>query len=294
MSRTVQIAVLGTGLMGEPIAQNLARAGFDVRVWNRTPAKAQALAADGCTPCATPREAAERAEAVLTMLAHAEAAEGAILGEDGAAASLEPGALWIQMSTVGIAGGERLADLARERGLVYIDAPVMGSRGSAQQRALTVLGAGPVSARERCAPVFEAIAARTLWLDDKPGAGTRMKLVMLSWIFPLMEMMAEIISFSEVLGLDPKAALALIDGGPVPVPFQKARMMLEGQYPASHSLNLAGKDMRLVLDAAESAGLPMPVSRATTEQFSRAIDLGHGEADVSACFFACHPHPRAA
>ena len=294
MSTTMRIAVLGTGLMGEPIARNLARAGFEVRVWNRTPAKAERLAADGCRTCATPREAAERAEVVLTMLAHAEAVEAAVTGDGGAFASMDPGTTWIQMSTVGVAGGERLADLARERDVVYVDAPVMGSRGPAQQRALTVLGAGLVSARERCTPVFDAIAARTLWLDEKPGAGTRMKIVMLTWIFPLIEIMGEIISFSEALGVDPQDAIALVDGGPVPVPFQKARMMLEGEYEPSHSLNLAGKDMRLVLEAADGVGLALPVSRATTEQFVRAIELGHGEQDVSACFFANRAQARAA
>jgi 3-hydroxyisobutyrate dehydrogenase len=291
---STRVAVLGTGLMGEPIARNLARAGFDVRVWNRTPAKAQSLATDGCVPCATPREAAERADVVLTMLAHAEAVEAAVAGGHGAFAAMAPGTAWIQMSTVGVAGGERLAELARERDLVYVDAPVMGSRGPAQQRALTVLAAAPEAARERCAPVFQAIAARTLWLDDRPGAGTRMKLVMLTWIFPLIELMGELIGFAEALGLDPADALALVDGGPVPVPFQKARMMLAGEYPPSHSLNLAGKDMELVLEAAQSVGLPLPISRATNGQFRHAIELGHGEADVSACFYANRAHAPAA
>jgi len=289
----MRVAVLGTGLMGEPIARNLARADLDVRVWNRTSAKAQSLATDGCVPCATPREAAEGADVVLTMLAHAEAVEAAVAGEHGALAAMAPGTAWLQMSTVGIAGGERLAELARERDVVYVDAPVMGSRGPAQQRSLTVLGAAPEAARERCAPVFEAIAARTLWLDDRPGAGTRMKLVMLTWIFPLIELMGELIGFAEALGLDPADALALLDGGPVPVPFQKARMMLAGEYPPSHSLNLAGKDMGLVLEAARSVGLPLPISRATDGQFRHAIELGHGEADVSACFYANRAHAPA-
>ena len=294
MTNTTRVAVLGTGLMGGPIAQNLARAGLEVNVWNRTAEKAQQLAEVGCTPCNSPRHAAESADIVLTMLAHAQAVEAAMTAENGALAAMRPGTPWVQMSTVGIAGGDRLTDLAQEHDVVYVDAPVMGSRGPAQQAALTILGAAAPAARERCAPVFEAIAARTLWLADTPGAGTRMKIVMLTWIFPLIEMMGEIITMSKALKLDPQDTLSLIDNGPVPIPFQKARMMLAGTFPASHSLNLAGKDMRLVLDAAETAGLSLPISRATTEQFLRAIELGHGTEDVSACVFAVQPSAQAA
>jgi 3-hydroxyisobutyrate dehydrogenase len=286
VSGPLRIAVLGTGLMGEPIARNLARAGLDVHVWNRTAAKAQRLANDGCRPFATPSEAADQVDVVLTMLAHAEAVESAMDGPTGALATMAAGTTWIQMSTVGVAGGDRLAGLAEQGGVVYVDAPVMGSRGPAQQRALTVLGAAPRSVRERCAPVFDAIAARTIWLDEQPGAATRMKLVMLTWIFPLIEMMGEIVSFSRALGLDPADALALIDRGPVPVPFHKAKMMLDEQHAPSHSLSLAGKDMQLVLEAADAVGLRLPISRATTEQFFRAIELGHSGADVSASFYA--------
>src|SRR3954462_6134679 len=135
------IAVLGTGIMGAPIARNLLAAGHTVRVWNRTRAKAEPLASDGATVCATPAEAADGAEVLLTMLADADAVEQSVTGDDGALTALTRGGrdvVWLQMATVGIAGSDHLSELAARHSIAYVDAPVLGTKQPAEQGALTV------------------------------------------------------------------------------------------------------------------------------------------------------------
>src|SRR5215472_14937194 len=143
----MRIAVLGTGLMGAPIARRLAEAGHDVRAWNRTRAKAEGL---GGRVAGTPREALDGAEFVVTMLADGPTVEAA-LGDTLDAAT---GAVWAQTSTVGINWTTRLAGLARQHGLVYVDAPVLGTRAPAEEGQLVVLLAGPEEARRVCEQVL--------------------------------------------------------------------------------------------------------------------------------------------
>src|SRR4051812_1542717 len=146
------VAVLGTGTMGAPMAVNIARAGQTVRAWNRTAAKAEGL--DGVEAAATVAEAVEGADLVVTMLADGDAVEQ-VARE--ALPAMGDGTVWLQMSTVGIEATERLALLAQERGVEFVDAPVIGTKQPAEQGKLTVLASGPREARERAKPVFDAV-----------------------------------------------------------------------------------------------------------------------------------------
>src|SRR5690349_19676316 len=154
------VAVLGTGIMGAPMAGNLARAGHDVRVWNRTRAKAEPLAKDGARVVDEPAEAVEGAEVVLTMLF-----DGAAVTEtmDRAAAGLRPGAAWIQSTTAGLDDLPGFARFAADHDLVLVDAPVLGTRQPAESGQLTVLAAGPQEIRPVVGPVFDAVGSRTIW-----------------------------------------------------------------------------------------------------------------------------------
>src|SRR5829696_5531628 len=151
----MRVAILGTGIMGAPMARNLAAAGLEVRAWNRSRERAEPLAPDGVAIADTPTEAAAGADVVVTMLS-----DGAAVEAVTADLAFPAGAVWAQMSTVGIEATERLAARAAEQGK------------------LTVIAAGPAEARERCAPVFDAVGARTVALGDEPGDATRMKLVL--------------------------------------------------------------------------------------------------------------------
>lgn len=276
-----EIAVLGTGLMGAPMARNLLAAGFGVRVWNRTSEKARPLADDGATVADNPGEAAAGADLLLTMLSDAGAVSEAAAG--GALDSLAEGAVWVQTSTVGLEGNERLARLAADRGVTYVDAPVLGTKQPAEQGQLVVLASGPEEAEERCAPVFDAIGSKYVWLGEA-GAGSRLKLVVNNWITGLLGILGETFALARATEVDPQRFLETIQGGPLDSPYaqMKGKMMLDGEYPPSFTASLARKDVGLVMDAARAGGLDPAIAGAVAGYFDSAIEAGHGEEDMAA------------
>lgn len=284
------IAVLGTGIMGAAMARNLISAGMEVRAWNRSREKAEPLAEDGAKVVNSPAEAAEGAGFVLTMLADADAVAESVGGEDGALSALPGDGVWLQMSTVGLEGQERLARVAEEHDVAYVDAPVLGTKEPAEQGQLVVLASGPEEVSERCEPVFDAVGSKTLWLGPA-GAGSRLKLVTNNWIVGLLSALAETISFAEALGIDPNRFLEVIEGGPLGVPYaqMKGQMMIEAEFPTSFSANLARKDANLVLQAAEANGLRLLLTEAAAEHFDEAINAGHGEEDMATIYQATRP-----
>src|SRR5829696_8068679 len=282
----MRVAILGTGIMGAPMARNLAAAGLEVRAWNRSRERAEPLAPDGVAIADTPTEAAAGADVVVTMLS-----DGAAVEAMTADLAFPAGAVWAQMSTVGIEATERLAARAAEAGVPIVDAPVLGTKAPAEQGKLTVIAAGPAEARERCAPVFDAVGARTVALADEPGAATRMKLVLNAWLLALIEGLGESVALAEGLGVDPAAFLDIIDGGPLGPPYAKMKgtMMIERSYEPSFSLTLAAKDARLALEAAGAEGLELPALRAILGQLEKAVGRGHGDADMAAAVEATRP-----
>jgi 3-hydroxyisobutyrate dehydrogenase len=276
--------------MGAAMARNLLLAGMQVRAWNRSREKAEPLADDGATVADSPTEAAEGAGFVLTMLADADAVAEAAGGENGALSALPEDGVWLQTSTVGLEGQEKLAGIADEHGVYYVDAPVLGTKEPAEQGQLIVLASGPEEVREWCQPVFDAVGSKTLWLGPA-GAGSHLKLVTNNWIVGLLGALAETISFAEALGVDPNRFLEVIEGGPLGVPYaqMKGQMMIEEEFPTSFSANLARKDANLVLQAAEANGLRLPLTEAAAEHFDEAINAGHGEEDMAAIYQATRP-----
>ena len=276
------VAVLGTGTIGEPIARNLARAAFDVRVWNRTREKAEPLAQDGATVWDSAAEAADGAELVLTVLADVDATAETIEEVEFA-----DGAVWVQMATVGVDGAERLAELAQEKRVAFVDAPVLGTRQPAEQAKLGVLASGPDDALDRCEPVFEAIGQQTRRLGSVPN-GSKLKMVTNLWLLAVTEGAAEAIVLAEGLGLDPRDFLDTMEGSQIDSPYLhlKGQAMLDRKLEPSFRLEHAAKDSALVLEAADRAGVDTRVARAVREAFERAIELGHGDEDMAAVYFA--------
>ena len=284
MAQIEQVAVLGAGgTMGFPIAGNLARAGFAVRAWNRSVEKAQPLTEDGATVAQSPSEAVNGAQAIVTMLADADAVLEAVSGDDRALARAE-GALWIQMSTIGIEGTERCAGLAQETGVRFVDAPVLGTKKPAEDGELVVLGSGPEDAREPLAPVFDAIGKKTMWLGEA-GAGTRLKLVTNAWILTVVEGSAETIALAEGIGVDPADFLEAIAGGPLDLPYlqMKGKAMIERDFEPSFRLALAAKDARLVRQAAERHELELPLLETIEERLEQGA-AEHGDEDMAATY----------
>jgi 3-hydroxyisobutyrate dehydrogenase len=269
--------------MGAPMAQNLARAGFEVRVWNRSPEKAEALAGDGVVPAGSPAEALAGAHFLVTMLADGPAIEEAL---DGGALDGFDG-LWLQMSTIGVAAEERVRSVAERRGIGYVDAPVLGSRIPAENGELVVLAAGDDAVVDRAAAVFDVVGRETKRIGEA-GSATRLKLVVNLWVLAVTEAAAEAVALAEGLGVDPRLFLDAMKGTAIDSPYLhlKGEAILEGRWDPAFKLRLAEKDLRLVLEAAGLAGVDVAGTRATCEQFARAVALGHGDDDMAATYFA--------
>jgi 3-hydroxyisobutyrate dehydrogenase len=272
----VRVAVLGTGIMGAPMARNLVAADHEVRVWNRSREKAEGL---GAGVAGSPAEAAEGAEVVLTMLADGPAVESVMDG-----VPLGGDQVWWQASTVGMEATEKLHGMAGEA--AYVDGPVLGTRQPAEQGELTVLASG--AGRDRLGPAFDAVAARVIDLGDEVGAASRLKLVLNAWIVALVEGLAETLAFAEGIGVDPARFLEVIDGGAMSPAYAqlKGRAMIARSFDPSFSLSLAAKDAGLVADAAAAAGLDLPLPGLVRDQMRKGIDAGHGDLDMAATFLA--------
>jgi 3-hydroxyisobutyrate dehydrogenase len=279
MADRPSVAVLGTGIMGGGMAGRLAGAGFPLAVWNRSRAKAEALAAAGARVADGPADAVAGADVVLTMLADGDATTAVMAEAVGAA---RPGTLWLQMGTVGIEATDRLAALAAGAGLGFVDAPVVGTKQPAEQGTLTVFASGPSSLRERSEEVFAPLAAKVLWVGGV-GAGTRLKLVVNGWLATLLAGLAEAVALAEGLGIDPRVFLAAIEGGPLGAPYAqlKGSMMIERDYPASFPLHLLAKDVGLVAAAASAARVPLRVPSAVLDLLMAAVPT-YGDQDMSA------------
>ncbi|MYW06426.1 NAD(P)-dependent oxidoreductase [Streptomyces sp. SID3343] len=279
------VALLGTGIMGSAMARNLLRTGHDVRVWNRTYEKAAPLAADGAVVAADPAEAVAGADVVITMLKDADTVHDAM---SAAVSGLRAGQVWAQMSTVGVAGIDRLAAFAATHGLVLVDAPVQGTRQPAEAGTLVILAAGP--ADERLESVFGAVGGKTLWVGDV-GAATRLKLTTVGFGIALTSVLAEALGLAKGLGVDPAQFARVISGGPMDSPYLQAKLkaVLDDDYTPSFTVRNAEKDTRLIAEAAADAGVAVDLTEAAGERFRRAEAQGHGDEDMIAGYFGSFP-----
>ena len=289
-SGPLSVAVLGTGIMGAGMARNLAAAGHEVRAWNRTVDRARPLAEAGIRVLADPEAAVRGADAVITMLLDGTAVLDVM---HRAARGLKEGAVWVQSSTVGPTAQGELAALAREHGLLFLDAPVLGTRQAAESGKLTVLAAGPDAARPAAERLFQAIAATTLWLgqDGTEGAASSLKLVLNSWVLAVTNATAETMALARGLGVDPDRFFEAIDGGPLDLPYlrAKAAAIRAGDYTPNFSVEGAWKDLRLIVAAGERNGVRLDLAEAGAERFRRASEQGHAGDDMAASYFASFP-----
>ncbi|GAB3789131.1 NAD(P)-dependent oxidoreductase [Nocardioides ungokensis] len=275
------VALLGTGTMGAGMARNIAAAGLSLRVWNRTPARAEPLA-DVAEVVSTVAEAVQGADIVLTMLFDADSVAETM---EEARGHLAADAVWLQQSTVGLAGTDRLAELADDLEVAFVDAPVLGTKKPAEDGALVVLASAPESVRDRVAPVLDAIGSRTLWVGEA-GAGSRLKLAANAWVFTVVEGVAESLALTRELGLDPRLFLEAVRGGALDAPYVqlKGGAMLDGSFDPAFALDGALKDAGLIIEAGKAAGLDLGVLPGIRAHFARAVDAGHGDLDMAATY----------
>jgi len=229
------VAVLGIGAMGHGMATSALRAGIRTIVWNRNPAASQDLAALGAEVAEAAADAARRAAIVVTMVSDADAVIS-IARDQGMLAALAPGAIWVQMSTIGVAGIERVADLVdvERPDVTLLDAPVSGSRDPAEQGQLTIFASGPEQVRSRVARLFDALGQRTIWVGPV-GAGSRLKLVNNTWVAFATEAAASSVALAHRLGLDTEKVMEALAGSPLVSAWQAAKLqrIAKDDFPPS-------------------------------------------------------------
>jgi 3-hydroxyisobutyrate dehydrogenase len=278
---TPRVAVLGLGTMGAAMATRLLAAGMAVDVWNRSPGPAMELVEQGAIAYAEAADAVASADVVLTTLPTEDAVRSVMDG--GVLAALPAGAVWAQMGTIGAAATDALAAevAARRADVAFVDAPVSGSRGPAEAGELLMLAAGPRPAETTLAPVFAQLGRRTIWLDT-PGAATRLKLVLNTWLAFLVEGAAETVALADQLGVSHPILVDALAGGPLAtaLALTKIARMDDADYHPDFSLQWALKDIDLALNA--GGARTTPIADAIAGRWQDLADHGLGRLDVSA------------
>ena len=274
-------AFLGVGAMGHGMATSALRAGIPTIVWNREPEATRDLAGLGADVAETAADAARRAEIVVTMVTNADAVIS-IARDQGMLAALAPGTIWVQMSTIGVEGIERVATIvdAERPDVILLDAPVSGSKVPAEQGQLTIFASGPEGVRSRVDPLFEALGQRTIWVGAV-GAGSRLKLVNNTWLAFTSEAVASSIALARRLGLGTETVVGALDGSTLVSPWQVANLqrIAKDDYSTQFGLSLALKDVHLALQAADDGRFAALASLA--DEWQKAVDDGLGDQDFT-------------
>jgi 3-hydroxyisobutyrate dehydrogenase len=264
----IRAGLLGVGLMGTAMAHRLLDRGLAVVAWDRNSEHVRALEARGAKLANAPGEVVSRAAVVITMLPTADVIldlVGPLLDE------WAEDTVWLQMSSVGAAESDQLAQVAQAHAVRLVDAPVSGSTHPAEEGELTILASGPDSARSTVKPIFDALASRVLWVGEA-GMGSRLKLATNHWMITMVAALAESMHLCEAMGLDQDQFIALLDGGPLGSGYalQKLDEMRRHEYPAGFPLRLALKDLELVREVEQSSQATMPLLDVVLKQFMAA------------------------
>jgi 3-hydroxyisobutyrate dehydrogenase-like beta-hydroxyacid dehydrogenase len=279
----MRIGFLGLGTIGEPIANNLRKAGHDLTVWNRTAAKADHIVSKGGKLSRTPRECASGRDLVFTCLSDERALDAVLEGPDGVLAGLARGDTLVDLSTAGTRATRSLVARAAERGVAFVSAPVLGSRLAAQQAQLVVLAGGPAEAREKVRPALHAVSARVIDLDDAVHAAL-MKLCVNAVGGAMVAAFGEALALGVSGGLPLWKLVEVIQASPFhsPLFLVKGELVEKGDFAPRFSVALAEKDERLAQEAAADQGAKLPVSEAVRRLLADAADSGRGGDDVAA------------
>lgn len=278
----MQVAVLGTGIMGVGITHALLRSGHQVTVWNRTTERARPLADDGATVAKTVPDAVAGAEAVITILYDADAIRSVT---DSLLTAMDPDAVWLQVSTIGPDAAAEFGELAGRAGIGYLDVPVVGTKAPAEEGQLSTLVAGPAAVIDRVRPLLDAISAKITVAGERPGRASALKLVCNAWIGLLTSGIGQSVALAEATGLDPQLFLAAIAGTAVDSPYAQVKgpMMINSTYtPPAFAVDGVIKDLGLIKGLAVDGGVKVELIDAVRDAFDRASAAGHGQDDMAA------------
>jgi 3-hydroxyisobutyrate dehydrogenase len=280
------VAVLGAGIMGSAMTRNLVAAGLSTRVWDRSAAATAQLAAAGAVAAPSASAAVRDADVVITMLPTADAVESVIF-DGGVAGAFADGCVWAQMGTIGVESTRRIRDrlAAQWPAVTFVDAPVSGSKGPAEQGQLLILASGPAAAADRVGPVFDILGRKTVWLGEA-GQGSVVKLIVNAYMSILIEGVAETMELADRLGIGHQEVAEAIEGGPLDAPIADAKLhkIDRADYAPEFPLEWALKDVDLAISAAGDEAPPLLA--ALSGQWHAAVAAGHGRQDISAARLA--------
>jgi 3-hydroxyisobutyrate dehydrogenase len=280
------VAVIGAGIMGSAMTRNLVAAGLSTRVWDRAASATAPLAEAGAVVATSAAEAVKDAGVVITMLPTAEALDSVIF-DDVVTGAFADRCVWAQMGTIGVEATVRTRDrlAALRPGVMFVDAPVSGSKGPAEHGELLILASGPTAAADALRPVFDVLGRKTVWLGEA-GRGSQMKLVVNAYMSILVEGVAETMELADRLDIDHRQLAEVIEGGPLDAPIAGAKFhkMDQRDFAVEFPLEWALKDVDLAIGAAR--GDTPPLLAALSSQWHAAVAAGHGRQDISAARLA--------
>lgn len=280
----MNIAFLGLGTMGLPMAANLLKAGYPVCGWNRSPAPATRLAEFGASIAVSPREAAEGADVLISMLSDDVAMRASVI-EAQALEGLRAGAIHVNMTTISVALAEELAELHRQKGVGYIAAPVLGRVNVAEAGKLNILAAGASEDLAAVQPLFDVLGQKTWHLGERPEQANAVKLAVNFMIACAIGAMGEAVALTQGHGVEKSAFLDLITSTIFTAPVYQgygAAIAQEKFEPAGFKLSLGLKDVRLAMEAAEQANVPLPLASVLRDGFIESLAHGDGHLDWAA------------
>ena len=275
----MRVAFLGLGIMGRPMASNLAKAGHEVTVWNRTPGKT----VEGARVAGSPAEAARDAEVIWLCVSDTKAVENILFGPQGVEEALASGQIILDSSTIAPSATRRFAERVAARGVQYVDAPVTGSKIAAEAGTLIFIVGGEENAIEKLKPLFAATGKKIFRMGET-GKGEAAKLVMNLQIALIYEGFAEALTLATKLGVDAETLMPLIEASMVRsgVVEYKAPFVLKRDFSANFPLRLMRKDIRLALEAAKEVRVKLPGLETVEEIYDMATEDGHADLDYAA------------
>jgi 3-hydroxyisobutyrate dehydrogenase-like beta-hydroxyacid dehydrogenase len=281
----MKVGFIGLGGMGLPLARRLLQAGHKLTVYNRTPSRAGPLEPLGAKVAATPAAVATRADVLVTMVADDSALEEVMLGEQGALSTLPSGAIHLSMSTISPVLSRWFADRHRTAGQVFVAAPVFGRPDAAEAGKLWIVVAGPAAAIERCHPLLDAMGQGVIRAGEIPSRANVIKVAGNFLLAAAIEALGEAFALARKHDVAPADLLEIVNGrlfrSPIYESYGKA-IAAERYEPAGFKLRHGLKDMRLVLEAADEAAVPMPLASLIRDHFVSAVARGWSESDWAA------------
>ncbi len=291
-----RIGFIGLGIMGSRMAANLAAAGYEMTVWNRTAATAEAFAAEhGVNVAATPAELAAASDVVIKIVVNGDQVEEILVGEQGVIAGAREGMLCIDMSTISPEMAQSLGERLGTHGIAFIDAPVTGSSPGAEAGTLTIMAGGSEADLQRAAPIFDVLGAKTVHCGAV-GQGQMIKVITNAIAASNAAVLAQALIVARGAGVDLAALTAVIDGGAADSRMAqlKAQPMIDRQYDTLFRLDHMIKDVDLALELAAAEGIPFDYAAQTRELMAEASAEGFGEVDFAALYEALQARTDAA